>query len=305
MFMKKKRIVRQWIAQRMLFKKLFVFNLVFLGFSNKHLQELEVRNKVFRYLKRKYEKHLNKLTYREDVDTPPKHIWICWLQGFENAPEIVKTCYESVKLNNPDCEITIIDENNYKDYTNLPDYVVAKYQKGRISAAHFSDLIRTNLLYEQGGVWIDATVYMTGKIPQHVFEKPLFLYQSICRGDQPTRTFNNWFIAAQKHSFFLEAQQTLLYAYWKKQKVARDYFIWHLLATIVGQKYPQIVANVNRVPDATPEILRTIYPRKFDPVYWGRLKDMTPIHKLTHKQDEKPEQVEGTYYDYIVNKRGQ
>lgn len=27
----------------------------------------------------------------------PKVIWWCWLQGYDNAPEIVKACYNSLK----------------------------------------------------------------------------------------------------------------------------------------------------------------------------------------------------------------
>lgn len=303
--MKKKNLLKQWVNQRMLFKKLFVHSLVAIGFSNKHIQSLEIRNKVFRRINKKYSKVLDNLPYREDNQTPPKKIWFAWMQGIENAPEVVKTCLETIKEHNKDCEVILITKENFKDYTTIPEYILEKYEKGIITHTHFSDILRTNLLYENGGVWIDSTVYMTGPLPKHIFERPLFLLSSVCRGDELVRLFNSWFLAAQKGSFFMEAILKLIYAYWKKENHLREYFLWHLFATIVGYKYPQAVEKIYRFSDANAEILRDVYFRPFDKEYWERLKEITPIHKLTYKLDEIPENVEGTFYDYVVNKKGQ
>lgn len=40
----------------------------------------------------------------------------------------------------------------------LPDYIVKKWEKGRIPADLFSDLLRLELLIRYGGTWIDSTV---------------------------------------------------------------------------------------------------------------------------------------------------
>jgi len=44
----------------------------------------------------------------------------------------------------------------------LPGYIVEKWEKGRIPAAMFSDLLRVELLIKYGGTWIDSTVFCTG-----------------------------------------------------------------------------------------------------------------------------------------------
>ena len=36
-----------------------------------------------------------------------KHIWFCWLQGIEQAPEIVHACYNSIKRNIPECAAAV------------------------------------------------------------------------------------------------------------------------------------------------------------------------------------------------------
>ena len=47
-----------------------------------------------------------------------KNIFICWFQGFDNAPEIVKNCLKSWYHYNPDWNIIEIDDNSLKKYMN-------------------------------------------------------------------------------------------------------------------------------------------------------------------------------------------
>ena len=107
----------------------------------------------------------------------PKTIWFCWLQGLENAPEVVKACYHSLvrhlgiagrgstgspTARNEGYEIIVIDGKNWREYVDLPEYVVEKWRNGLIPAAHFSDLLRLQLLIRFGGTWIDSTILCTG-----------------------------------------------------------------------------------------------------------------------------------------------
>ena len=39
-------------------------------------------------------------------------VWICWFQGLENAPDIVKRCVGSIQTNLKGKEIILIDNNN-------------------------------------------------------------------------------------------------------------------------------------------------------------------------------------------------
>ena len=91
-----------------------------------------------------------------------KVIWWCWLQGFDNTPEIVMACHGSLKSNLIDYEIRIIDSGNWSQYVQLPDYIVERWNKKQIPSALFSDLLRLQLLIEYGGSWIDSTVLCTG-----------------------------------------------------------------------------------------------------------------------------------------------
>lgn len=80
-----------------------------------------------------------------------KIVWFCWLQGMVQAPPIVISCYNSIKKNLKDREIRDVDNEKLKGYVELPDYIINKWEKGRIPAALFSDLLRLELLIKYGG----------------------------------------------------------------------------------------------------------------------------------------------------------
>ena len=91
-------------------------------------------------------------------------IYSIWLQGEDSAPAIVRACWRSVRTH---CrqELVIKDEAQLLSELDLPDYVVSKYKAGRISRAHFSDICRVELLYRYGGIWLDATDFVTADFP--------------------------------------------------------------------------------------------------------------------------------------------
>lgn len=91
-----------------------------------------------------------------------KKIWVMWQQGFENAPSIVKRCISSVyQQKNKDMQVIEINDDNLTQYVDFPDYIMEKYQSGLITRTHFSELVRIKLLAKYGGIWLDATDFLT------------------------------------------------------------------------------------------------------------------------------------------------
>ena len=93
---------------------------LFLGKSRTSLEILRLAAslKTKEKLERKYKKYLTQFDekYIESEHKESNKIWICWFQGLDEAPNIVKKCIESVEKNNPDKEIVIITTNNIHDY---------------------------------------------------------------------------------------------------------------------------------------------------------------------------------------------
>lgn len=211
-----------------------------------------VLKRIEPFLERKYESilHERKEYYngREQVCQRNNVIWFCWLQGLEKAPRIVKVCYDSLKTHLTDRTIRVIDSKNWKEFIELPRYIVDKWEKGRIPAPNFSDILRLELLIRYGGTWIDSTVLCTGFVSHATQESrvyldsDLFLFQYTPPGTANNISISNWFITACSNQKVLMVLRDMLYEYWKDYDCTLDYYIFHLFFTMVAKEYPEEVA---------------------------------------------------------------
>ncbi len=263
-------------------KKAFCAFLMPLGYSNMSIQPVQIRYKNFRKIKKKYSKTLAALDFEPSEEPSSNKVFICWLQGEENAPPIVKACISSARRYLADRELIIITAENYGEYTELPQFIVDKWKKGIISDTHFSDILRTELLVRHGGLWADATVYFTGALPEYV-SGDLFLFRHYAHYiDEPVQ-YNNWFIYARPDNRVLKCVRALLFEYWRKHKKVKEYFLWHLFATLVFEKYPGDFSAVTYVLDDTALPLARNLTRPYDEIFWSAAVRISPIHKLNYK----------------------
>ena len=99
----------------------------------------EVLKKIEPFLTERFQVSRFKIQANELTHEHPKVIWWCWLQGIEAAPPIVRACYNSLvqdewfKVNG--YKVNVIDAENWKEYIELPDYIVKKWENKRIPAA--------------------------------------------------------------------------------------------------------------------------------------------------------------------------
>lgn len=303
---KKAEMIRRAIKKHDLFMKIFCWFLIKIGYSNYDLQALQISNKKYIYLKKKYKHFIDNINIEASLESNKinNNVWICWFQGIEKAPDIVKKCNESVRYYLKDKDIHIITEQNMYDYVDFPPYIVEKFKKKIIPYAQMSDILRTMLLVKYGGMWLDSTVFLTDKIPKYVYEKPLFLLHYKFKDDL-TIEKNNWFIYAQKDNRVLKTVLELLLEYWNKENVLREYFLWHNFLKMALEKYQDDADNIYYVSEEMSHMLGYSLYKKYDPVYWEQLKRLSTIHKLSyyifHTKDGKfPSNIEGTYYEYIM-----
>ena len=148
--------------------------------SNKNV--LDTLNKVHYYkkYKRKYQKFLKVKDYgKNNKQSSYDKVWIFWYQGIENAPFLVKSTIKSIKTIMKNKEVIILTKDNLNEYVSLPDYIEKKFQKGQITMAHYSDLLRIELLTTLGGLWVDSTILMTGKPFFIDKDIPLFVFNVV------------------------------------------------------------------------------------------------------------------------------
>ena len=228
-------------------------------------------------------------------------IWICWFQGIENAPNIVKRCYESVLKNMPNKEVILLTDDNIRNYVRFPDYIQEKYEKGIITRTHMTDLLRLELLIQYGGMWLDATVFCSSsKIPDYFFDSDLFFYQCLKPGrDGNSSYISSWLMAAKMNNRILMATRELCYAYWKDNNEMWDYFLLHDFMAIVMEKYEDEWKKIFPRDNSTPHelLLRLFEP--YNEKMWDAIKTQTPFHKMTYKFKEEEAKKKGTFYKVL------
>ena len=149
-------------------------------------------------------------------------IWSAWLQGLDNAPEMVNVCLESHQKHLPGYEFRVLDMENYRQWVELPEWVEEKYARGMIPAALFSDVLRVAVLKRYGGVWMDASVLCTGfgnqqlqKQWTEVENSRFAVFRYYRKGDRYPSGLANWFIAATPDNVVLTSVYDMLTAYWR------------------------------------------------------------------------------------------
>lgn len=301
-----KEIIHQYIYSHVL---LFALTeTIHLGFSKKALEIVReaVSYKQLLHLKKKYHCFIQKKVEEMDMHLPrssSNKIWICWFQGMEQAPEIVKKCYASMTSNIKDREFVIITEENYKNYVTFPSFIQKKYEGGIITKTHFSDLLRLELLIRYGGTWADSTLYCSSSdIPSYFFDSDLFLFQCLKPGlDGHCTSISSWFITAKSNSPILRLTRDLLYNYWEHNDKMINYFLIHDFFQLAIETFPEEWAEVVPFSNSIPHILLLRLFEPYNPTIWNAVKEMTPFHKLTYKFDAEYVNKENTYFKHLFD----
>ncbi len=136
-----------------------------------------------------------------------------WHQGIPDCPRLVRTCIAQLRSINPLWDINVLDKKSVGDFIDISELLPGKLD--RLSLPHRSDLIRTKLLVDHGGVWIDPTVYVTQPFDEWLptrMSAGLFLFSRPARD----RIISNWFIAAEQGHPLLAEFYDALYSYWEE-----------------------------------------------------------------------------------------
>lgn len=175
-------------------------------------------------------------------------IWMFWWQRIESMPPIVRKCYELAVLhapiNNP---VILLTAANYNDYAAIPEYIIEKVKAGKITLTHFSDILRVTLLYEHGGLWMDATLYSADNIPERIFTQSFFSVRTPQVGDWVSRClWTGFFMGGVKGHPLFGFVRDLFFSYWKEHDELLDYFLIDLGIMMAYDNIPQIKSSIDR-----------------------------------------------------------
>lgn len=256
------------------------------------------QSKVYHYLDR----YIDDATYsvadlegRENVKYN-QTIWILWMQGMEHAPKLVQKCFDSICRNKPDgFDVVVLSNENLEEYIHLPQYIIEKYAKVYITTAMLSDIIRLELLCTYGGVWIDATVFCSGRIPDYMVSD-MFLFKGSMM-DSTVIKMSSWWLCADRRNRIVHATRNVLLSFWEKENDSYDYFLFHIaMSKLIDENsgFNAIYWGIPYFNNGNPHVLQGKLDKGFDEREWEIIKDASVVHKLTHKK----RYLRGDIYNY-------
>ena len=236
-----------------------------------------------------------------------KIIWTLWMQGYENAPELVKSTIDSIRkfaeLNN--FQFILLEENTIEKYIVFPKLIKEKMDLGVIDYTKISDILRVSLLAKYGGTWVDATIYM-----KEEFDSSLLLqnYYTIKTGGiedySPNISNNRW------KGFFLSGNSSLFsftrdffFEYYSRYDIAVDYLLIDYIFDM-AYKYDEKIKNqMLELEKSNPNLfwLESHLGDKFDQKVWDNITETTKVFKTTYKLSGKIKSNKNNFYSKLID----
>ena len=272
------------IKYHCLFLAIVLYLMCYMGILDKDIVWETLRKRKYNIFKKKYKKVLEQFDDANSFSSNEfeKTIWMCWFQGEEQAPVIVKKCISSVKKHAKDWNIVILDSNNYHKYANIPSIFVEKWKNGIISNTHFSDILRFEILAEHGGLWMDATCLLTDDIPEYITRYSFFTFKSEQRHTDSVK-LSSWFMFSYKNNNVLKCTLKLEELYWKHSNKLDDYYLIHILFNVALNTNIGLWNDMPDLYDIDPHTLFFSLNNKFNEEKFKIALTKSFVHKLTYK----------------------
>ena len=264
--------------------------------------DIKIAKHIERHLFNKYPDIIEKYKTAEEstVGCQDFKIWVFWGQGIEKMPTVVSACYKKMLENN--VNVQFIDMNNIHEFVKIPQAVYEKLEKKRITFTSFSDILRHTLLAEQGGLWIDSTVWFPNKMPDIVKKNVFFSPHNINDG-------TNWCgyaIGSNKiGSITFSFMRDMLTAVCVKEKIWPTYLFVGYLLDFAYKHLPATKAAM----DATPQnntrrfMLFALMNKPYNEKEYSELIADNFIFKLSYKADYKlTSDGKETFYAKLIAK---
>jgi len=190
-----------------------------------------------------------------------------------------------------------------------------KFENKKMGFAHFTDIIRLALLYNYGGVWIDATILLTDYLPQEYFEMDYFMFQRddnlenkkdwedyddfyfSWNNEMKVRVLNS-IIFAKKNNEIIKTLLDMLLIFWEHNDLVPNYFFFQVLYTELIENYYK-KKQCKIVSDTLTHELIRVWFDKFSQEKLDEITKRNNVHKLTYKIDSGKRDTKGTFLNYF------
>lgn len=192
-------------------------------------------------------------------------IFVFWWQGEENLPLIPKICIERIKKMSGEHPVHFICKDNIREYSStIPESVYNLLEQGIITVQYFSDILRTDLLYNRGGIWLDATIWPCRSIDDIVSVNPRFYTGRRCISDVGNACvsrgrWTGYFLSSPANNSLIKFVHDGLIEAAVNYNGVIDYLTIDYLFDIAYKRSTYVRDLINSIP-ATPNVFWMLLP---------------------------------------------
>jgi hypothetical protein len=200
----------------------------------------------------------------------------------------------------------MITEKNYQDYVTLPECIQRKFAEGQITITHLSDFLRFKLLYNYGGLYLDATTLITGIQLKGVDDK-FFTYKFKTKA-QSTPALGRWSIAmmgGKVHNPLFCLMYQLIEEQWFNYDKIDKYLLTDYFVLLLYTDLPWVKQMIDNVAFSKSSFqLKEFINREFNTLHWEEFVKDTHFNVLSRKAKYTTRTADNklTYYGYLLNK---
>lgn len=257
---------------------------------------------VYEYLKANY---MDCLPRDYKIEKLPKDfkVWVFWYQGYENMPDLVKTCIETIKNNFKNNEVVFLTKDNFLDYAEIPDFILKKVEEKNFSLTHLSDILRATLLAKYGGVWVDATMFLTEDVTKDLLEYPFYstkigsVDKNVAKGKWCT-----FFMSAGPGNPIFVGVRDVFFKYCKTHNLIVNYYLIDIIMLFLYENMEDVRKIVDDVPPNSENIYKLAKSLfdKYDPKKYNKILSSAKFFKLTYKFKKEKAKKPNTIYKKLI-----
>lgn len=187
----------------------------------------------------------------EEPLAPDAPIWTCWWQGEEAMPPVAKACVAAMRRHASGHPVIVVTEQNFRDYVEVPDYILQRRADGDLDLTHFSDILRALLLSRHGGIWMDSTLLIPARDVNEFIPSGTMLwtchhhtpYHNVSRGG-----WVSFFVACGRGNTLMSFIADLHLAYWRRHRRLVDYLLLDYTFAIARRYLPAVHDAIEALP---------------------------------------------------------